>query len=172
MIKILVIGSGFGGIYSVKSLLKKFKNKEDIDITLISKQNYFLFTPLLHEVATGTIATKNVIEPIREIIKSSNFHFIEAEVNKIDFNKKLVFYDNKRIDYDYLIIAIGAKANYYGIKEAEKYTTNLKTINDAINIKNRIINALEKASKTQHKDWLNFIVVGGGPTGVELIAEM
>ena len=87
---IVIIGGGFGGIYTAKHLLKKFKNKNNFKITLINRDNYFLFTPMLHEVATGGLNRHNIVEPIREILKADNFEFIKCEVKEVDFNKKRV----------------------------------------------------------------------------------
>lgn len=174
--RIVVIGGGFGGIYSIKNLLKRFKGKSDIEIILINKNNYFLFTPLLHEAATGSIGLRNIIEPIRDILKADNFHFIEAEVNAINFNKRIIYHDLGKIKYHYVIVSIGSTENYFNVKHAQKYCLSLKSLKDAIEIKNRLVTALEHAEKArkikERERWLRFIVVGGGPTGVELIAEI
>lgn len=174
MTRIVVVGGGFAGVYTIKNLLKFYKNSSDVEIVLINKNNYFLFTLLLHEVATGGINFNNMIEPIRDILKGNNFKFIESEVKKVNLKDKIVFTEDKKIKYDFLVISIGAKDNFYKLDGAEKYCLKLKTLDDARLIKNRLIGALEEYVKQEKKDksLLNFIVIGGGPTGVELVGEI
>lgn len=178
MKKILILGGGFGGIYTALNLFKYFKNNSEIQIILVDNKNYFLFTPLLSEAATGGVSLRNITEPIREIFKYKNFEFICSNVLEIDLNNKKVILDygeiNEEINYDYLVISLGSKPNFYGIKDAEKYVFSLKSIQDALKIKKHFINIFEKASlnKNNLDRLLNFIIVGGGPTGLELAAEM
>ena len=174
MKRIVIIGGGFAGIYSVRNLLKCYKNKEEIEIVLISKNNFFLFTPLLHEVATGGINLENIVEPIRDIIRAKNFRFIECEVKKVDLKNKVVYIKDRKINYDFLVIAVGSKDNFYNVEGAEKFCLKLKTLEDARLIKNRLIGVLEQYVKYegQDKNLLSFIIIGGGPTGVELVGEV
>lgn len=173
---IVILGGGFGGIYTAKYLLKELGNKESIKITLINKDNYFLFTPMLHEVATGGLNRHNIVEPIREILKADNFEFIKCAVKEINFNKKLIITSLCDLTYDYLVIALGSSTNFYDVQDARKYCLDLKDLHTASSVRNRIINSLEIASKLYKKEnvkkYLTFIVVGGGPTGVELSAEI
>ena len=173
---IVIIGGGFGGVYTAKYLIKKFKNNNDIKITLINRENYFLFTPLLHEVATGGLNRHNIVEPIRQILKANNFEFVKCEVKEIDFNKKIVYTNLCDINYDYLVIAIGSTTNFYNIPGAKEYCLDLKNMQAAASVRNKIINSLEIASKLNKKQniskYLTFCIVGGGPTGVELSAEI
>jgi len=171
---IVIIGGGFGGIYTAKRLLKLFKRDKFIEIVLINTTNYFIFTPMLHEVATGGLNRRSVIEPIREVIKSENFRFIKEQVKKIDLKRKEIKGKNICIPYDYLIMATGSKTQYFGTLGAEKYTLPLKTMVDASRIKNHVIECFEKVIRTpiQAEQALTIVIVGGGPTGVELAAEM
>jgi len=174
MKKIVILGGGFGGVYALKYLHKFFHNRKDIKIILVNKKNYFLFTPLLAEAATGSISLDNAIEPIREIIKCCDWDFIHGEVKKIDLENKIVFVDNFTLDYDYLVIALGSKTNYYEIPGAEKYSFSLKSADEAIRLKSQFVHCFEKAGlnpKLANK-FLNFVIVGGGATGVELAGEM
>lgn len=173
--KIVVIGGGFGGIY-VTGYLDKLARKNKAEITLISRNNYFLFTPLLHEVATGGLSPVSVAEPVREILRKSKVKFYQAEVSQIDTENKRVFTNGDDPQYDILILAPGAETNFHNVVGAEKYGLPLKTLYDAVRIRSRIIDAFEQAALTEdeelRKELLTFVVVGGGATGVELAAEM
>lgn len=173
---IVIIGGGFGGVYTAKYLLKKLKCRNDFKITLINRENYFLFTPMLHEVATGGLNRSNIVEPIRQILKADNFEFIKCRVKEIDFNKKIVYTNLCDLNYDSLVIAIGSTSNFYNISGAKEYCLDLKDIQAAASVRNKIIDSLELALKLKNKEdiskYLTFCVVGGGPTGVELAAEI
>ncbi|MBI5393214.1 NAD(P)/FAD-dependent oxidoreductase [Candidatus Woesearchaeota archaeon] len=190
--KIVIIGGGFGGVYTAKHLLDKYKNNNNVEITLINKENYFLFTPMLHEVATGGLNRYHVAEPIRDILHAKNFHFLKAQATEVNFDKKIVLTNHICLHYDYLVIAVGATNNFFNIPGVEKHSQQLKTVDDAKNIKNKIIDSLEHAemlareqSKYDNKQsnnqfrnheeikkWLTFVVCGAGPTGVEVAAEL
>lgn len=175
-IKIVIVGNGFGGIYTLKKLTQLLSQNKNIEICLVGDKNYFLFTPLLHEVATGGINPQNIIEPIRDIFKKTLTHFYLGKCEKIDPIKNTILVDNHEVPYNYLVLAPGAETNFYNIEGAEQNTFTLKTIEDAIKIKNQIITKMECASHTQdnekRKIKLRFAVIGGGPTGVELVAEI
>ena len=174
MKKIVILGGGFGGIYTLKYLHKLFHKKDDIKLVLINDKNYFLFTPLLHEVATGSISLDNAIEPIREIIRYCDFEFIHSKVLSIDLEKKLIKTNINELTYDYLVIALGSSSNFYNIKGAEKYTFTLKSIDDAIKLKNHIIHLFERSNLGcgDISENLTFVVSGGGATGVELCGDL
>jgi len=142
----------------------------------VSEKNYFLFTPLLHEVATGGLNPENIIEPLRSVIGCCHTNFYEARVELIDLRKKIVTTTEGKIPYDTLVVALGSETNFYGIPGVEKNALTLKSLEDAIRLKNHFIETCELASKEKdiekRKEMLHFVVVGGGPTGVELVAEM
>ena len=173
--KIVILGGGFGGIYTCKYLLKKLKNTK-VKVVLINKSNYFVFTPMLHEVATGGLNAYSSIEPIREVLNAQNFRFIRCGVNKIDFNEKKIYTEEFSVTYDYLVISIGARTNYFNISGAEENTIPLKTIEDASRIRKRIVTSLENSlivsDQDKLKQLLTFVIIGAGPTGVELAAEI
>jgi NADH dehydrogenase len=169
--KIVILGGGFGGVYTLKYLHKFFHNT-DIKLVLVNKKNYFLFTPLLHEFATGSVSLENLVEPIREIIRCCDYEFIHGEVKRIDLEKKIVELNENKIDYDYLVIALGSKTNFYNIPEAEENSFTLKSLDDAIRLRNHFIHMFEIASKDKDEGLLTFVIVGGGATGAELAAEM
>jgi len=170
---IVIVGAGFGGLYMALYLEKKLKNKK---IILFNKTNYFLFTPLLHEVATGAQNRHNVVLEIRNIIKNKNITFCAAEIEKINFNEKEIFFNDSKMKYDKLVISIGSKASMIHIKGSAKYALPLKNIHDAVEIRNKVIKSLEKASisksEQEIKKLLTFVIMGAGPTGVELAGEL
>ena len=175
-IKILIVGNGFGGIYVLKNLQKIFKGNKNISLSLIGDKNYFLFTPLLHEVATGGINGANIIEPIRKVLGFCLNDFYVGKAETINLKDRTVEVGKNIVSYDYLVLAPGAETNFFNIPEAEKYSFTLKSIDDAIKIKNHCIRQMERAShikeSSERKKVLRFVIVGGGPTGVELAAEM
>ena len=174
--KIVIVGNGFGGIYTLKNLHKFFHNDKKVEIILVGEKNYFLFTPLLHEVATGGINPANIIEPIRSVLGCCLHKFYLGKAETINTKNHTVKVGNYLVAYDYLVLAGGAKTNFYDTPGAEKYCFTLKSIDDAVRIKNHCITQMERAShaedREERKNMLRFVVVGGGPTGVELVAEM
>jgi len=174
--KILIIGNGFGGVSALKNLHSVFGESKDIDLSLIGDKNYFLFTPLLHEVATGGINPLNIIEPIRKVLKYYLNDFYLGKVKEINLENKTVLVNDNLVSYDYLVISPGSQTNFFNTPGADKYAFTLKSIDDAVKIKNRCITQMERASHekdpSERKKILKFVIVGGGPTGVELVAEM
>ncbi len=175
-IKIVIVGNGFGGTYTLKNLYKNLKGRRNVQIDLIGEKNYFLFTPLLHEVATGGINPENIVEPIRKVLGKcfSNFYLGKAE--NIDLKAQTLQVGENTLHFDYLVLAPGAETNFYNTPGTKDYALTLKSIEDAVKIKNKIINQIEYAShvsdKERVKQILTFTVIGGGPTGVELAAEL
>jgi NADH dehydrogenase len=182
---VVILGAGFGGTYVGKKLARSAKAGE-IDLTIVNRTNYFLFTPLLHEVATGSLSPRSVAEPLREIFVHTGTRIIQGAVDSIDLEKQVVKIAPPAgggpstsafpIEYDYLVIATGAETNYYGIPGAERLALPLKSLSDAARIRNRVIDAFEAATLTIDKDerarLLSFVIVGGGPTGVEVASEL
>jgi NADH dehydrogenase len=172
--KVVIVGAGFGGIYSYLSLKRALGNS--VSITLINRTNYFLFTPLLHEVATGGLGHHQVVESIRQIIHRSPDDLYVADAQTVDLKRQVVVTSLGDVKYDYLVIATGATTNFFDVPGASQYGLTLKTLNDAIVLRNRIIDAFERASKTinkaERRQLLSFGIVGGGPTGVETAAEI
>lgn len=174
--KVVIIGGGFGGLNAAKSL----KNAK-LDVLLIDKMNHHLFQPLLYEVATAALSPGDIATPLREILRNQkNTTVLMGEVIKIDKkNKQLTISNNDVIGYDYLVIAIGARHSYFGHDDWEPFAPGLKTINDALKIREQVLISFEKAERldsiAEAAKFLNFVVIGGGPTGVEMagaIAEI
>ena len=173
MSKIVVIGGGFGGL----SFLQKAR-KSDNEFTLIDKTNHHLFQPLLYQVATAVLSPADITVPIRNLFRNDkNVNITLSEVVQINKDKKQVVLKNEDVvDYDQLIISTGASYSYFGNDEWGTYANGLKNINDALDIRDGILKAFEKAENETNKDiqkkYLNFVVIGGGPTGVELAGSI
>ena len=172
---VVIIGAGFGGLEAAKKLACK-----DVRVTVIDRTNYHLFQPLLYQVATAALSPADIAAPIRAILcKCRNIEVILAEVESVDVDAKKVKTVDLQIDYDYLILATGARHSYFGHGEWEKLAPGLKSLEDAVELRRRILMAFEYAEKiTDEKARsaaMNFVIIGGGPTGVELagaIAEI
>lgn len=166
--RLIIIGGGFAGV----SLAKKLKDL-DMQIVLIDKHNYHTFQPLLYQVSTSGLEPDSIAYPIRKVLKRlNNFHFRLAEVNKIEPSAQKVMTNIGELHYDYLVIATGTKTNFFGNKELESNAMPMKNVPQALNIRSLMLQNFEKADDSQsleeRKALLNFCIVGGGPTGVEL----
>jgi NADH dehydrogenase len=164
---VVVVGGGFGGIELIKRL-----NKKPFRITLIDKNNYHTFQPLLYQVASGGLGADSIGYPFRLIFRGhKNFKFVMAEVHKIDSEVKVIETSAGAINYDYLVIASGSKSNYFGNESITKNSMPLKSIPDALNLRSDLLQKFEEASRIsdakERKRLLTFVIVGGGPTGVE-----
>jgi len=168
MKRVVIIGGGFGGLTAAKSLLKY-----DLEIVIIDKTNHHLFQPLLYQVATAALSPADIAHPIRSSFSGNkNVSVFLGEVTKIERENKKVFFNGSFNNYDYLIVAVGSRHHYFGNPEWEKFAPGLKTLNDALQIREKILLSLETAEKihdkNERKKYLSFVIVGGGPTGVEL----
>jgi len=168
MKRVVIIGAGFGGLTAAKEIAKK-----DFNITVIDKTNHHLFQPLLYQVATAALSPADIAVPIRSVFSEhKNVEVLLGEVKSIDKEKKKVFFNDAEIDFDYLIIATGSRHSYFGKDEWEKFAPGLKTLNDALKIRENILLSLEAAElekdPVKRQKYLNFVIIGGGPTGVEL----
>ena len=168
--QIVIVGAGFGGLYTFKEL-KKRVNSGEVEITIFNPTNYFTFSPMIHEVATGELDPELVVESIREIIGKYPAKFYAEAVTKVDVDSKKVVTPGREVPYDYLVLATGAKTRFIEKVLENDNVSTLKSLRDAIIIKNQIIEMFEKANCGEQCD-LSFAVVGGGPTGVELISEI
>src|SRR4051812_6631333 len=172
--RIVIIGAGFGGLSAAKQLAKA-----PFDVTIVDRHNYHLFQPLLYQVATAGLSPGDIASPIRGILgRQKNANVILAKVSGIDTARKEVIAEGRRIAFDYLIVATGAEHAYFG-HDWSSYAPGLKTIDDAPYLRRRILLAFERAEISsdaeERRRLLNFVVVGGGPTGVEMagaIAEL
>lgn len=167
--RVVIIGGGFGGLWAAKALTNK-----NIEVTLIDRKNHHVFQPLLYQVATAVLSPGEVAQPIRRILhKARNVEVILGEVTAFDKeNSQIVLADGTLVSYDYLIVAAGARHSYFGHDEWEQAAPGLKTVEDAVEIRRRVLLAFELAERDAYlmgkHEHLSFVVVGGGPTGVEL----
>src|SRR5205809_592672 len=173
--RVVIVGSGFGGLEAAKKLACK-----NVDLTVIDRTNYHLFHPLLYQVATAALSPADIAAPVRAILsRCRNAEVILAEVQSVNVDAKKVKTVDMEIDYDYLILATGARHSYFGHDAWEKLAPGLKSLEDAIELRRRILMAFEYAEKITDEEArraaMNFVVIGGGPTGVEMagaIAEI
>lgn len=165
---VVILGAGFGGLKAAQALANA-----PVKVTLIDKRNYQLFQPLLYQVATAELEPSDIAYPLRDILRNQkNVEFRMTRVSKIDAdNKKVLTADGKDLTYDYLIVATGGSSNFFGMKSIEENAFGLKDMEDAISLRNHILGMVERAEYEQdpevRKALLTFVVVGGGPTGVE-----
>jgi NADH:ubiquinone reductase (H+-translocating) len=173
--RVVIIGAGFGGVACARAL-----RHTPVQVTLIDRHNYHLFQPLLYQVATAALSPGDIAVPIRSMFRDQfNAHVLLGNVRDIDAEQRQVIVENLKIPYDYLVIATGATHSYFGKEEWSRYAPGLKRVEDATGIRRRILEAFERAeitpSETEREHLLNFVIVGAGPTGVELagaIAEL
>ena len=172
--RVVIIGGGFGGIAAAQAL-----KRAQVAVTLIDRTNHFIFQPLLYQVATAALSPSDITAPIRWVLRHHrNAEVLMAEVREIDPERRVVRIDDelKEIPYDYLIVATGSRHAYFGHNEWEPYAPGLKAIEDASEIRRRFLLAFEHAEKSddekERAELLTFVIVGGGPTGVELAGAM
>ncbi len=180
MKKILILGGGYSGVGVLKQLQETFQSDVDVSISLVSQDNFFLHTPLLPEMATGMLAARQIATPIRAFCKRARYY--QAKVDSIDLNQNKVTItrdldqSNRELEYDYLVVGLGGTTNFYGNKNVEKYSLTIKTLGDAVTLRNHIISLLESADQEEDSQkqskLMTFVVVGGGFSGVETVGEI
>jgi NADH dehydrogenase len=166
---IVIVGGGFAGI----NLAENLANKDGIEVTLIDKNNYNFFPPLLYQVATGYLEVSNITYPFRKLFSGKkNIHFRMASLEKIIPEEKRLILSNGQLTYDYLVMATGTESNYFGMENIRKAGLPMKTIDDAVNLRNYILQKTEEATliedPDERKKLTTIVIAGGGPTGVEL----
>src|SRR6267142_3242466 len=173
--RVVIIGAGFGGLEAAKKLSGKA-----VRVTVVDRTNYHLFQPLLYQVATAALSPADIAAPVRAVLsKYKNVDVILAEVESVDVDAKKIRTTDSEIGYDFLILATGARHSYFGHDEWEKLAPGLKSLEDAIELRRRLLMAFEYAEKitdeAARKAAMTFVIIGGGPTGVEMagaIAEI
>jgi NADH dehydrogenase len=179
--QILILGGGFGGLYTALELEKRLGPDLGVEITLVNRENFFLFTPMLHEVAASDLDITAVVNPIRKMLRRT--HFFDGEVKSIDLANKQVRVSHginashsHKLHYDHLVLALGAVTNFYNIPGLEERALTMKSLADAVYLRNRLIDHLEEADfeccTALRTPLLTFVVAGGGFAGVETIAAM
>ena len=169
---VVIVGGGFGGLYAAKAL-----GKAPVKVTLIDKRNFHLFQPLLYQVATGGLSAGDISSPLRSVLsRQKNTEVLMGEVSSIDPSQQTIKLQNKELTYDTLIVATGVSHHYFGNEQWAPKAPGLKTVEDALEMRRRIFLAFEAAEKEtdpeKRRAWLTFVIVGGGPTGVELAGAL
>jgi NADH dehydrogenase len=174
--KVVIIGGGFAGVNFALSL----GNHNEFEVTLVDKNNYNFFPPLIYQVATAFLEPSSISYPFRKLFSGKdNVQFRLGEVQKVIPAENKVVLDNGELEYDYLVFATGAETNYFGMENVKKNAIPMKTLEDAIDMRNKLLQQMEQAAicddPVQTKKLLTIVIAGGGPTGVEIsgmFAEM
>ena len=176
--RVVVVGGGFGGLFTVRAL-----RGADVDVTLVDRRNFHLFQPLLYQVATGSLSPGEIAQPLRHVLRRQrNVMVLLGDVRGFDLGRRVIFVADaandpvEEIPYDTLVVAAGARHSYFGHDEWEALAPGLKSIEDALEMRRRILVAFEAAEAEpdprKREGWMSFVVVGGGPTGVELAGQI
>src|ERR1700686_2946108 len=176
MKRIVVVGSGFGGLQAVAQLNRIFRRESDVETLLLSDQNYLLFTPLLPQIASSYTDPRHIAQAVREIRGRRKFRFRREAVRAVDTPNRRVIVDSGSIDYDALILASGSRTEFFNTPGARENCWDYKSLQDAGEWRDGIIDLCEHADHTAdaaaRRSMLTFVVVGGGYTGIELVSEM
>ncbi|HJZ71585.1 MAG TPA: NAD(P)/FAD-dependent oxidoreductase [Vicinamibacterales bacterium] len=177
--RILVLGGGFGGVYTALHLERRLGRRRDVEITLVSHENFFLFTPMLHEVAASDLDITHIVSPLRTLLKRTTIFIGDVAAIDLDGRRVRIAHGfephEHEIEYDHLVIALGSITNFYGLPGLEERALTMKTLGDAIHLRNRVIATLEEADTecaAGRDALLTFVVAGGGFAGVETIASL
>ncbi len=158
--KVVVLGAGFGGLQAARSL-----RRQPVDVTLIDRRNHHLFQPLLYQVATAVLNPSDIAAPIRRTVQGKNVQVFMGEASAVDLERRIVRLDCDDVPYDYLVIATGSTHSYFGHPDWADVAPGLKSVEDAIAMRRRILFAFEAAEREpdheRRKEWLTFVVVGG-----------
>jgi NADH dehydrogenase len=176
--RILILGGGFGGLYTAVELEKKLHKYPNVEVTLVNRENFFLFTPMLHEVAAGDLDLTNIVNPVRKLLRKVKF--FEGEVEAIDLEKQTIQVSHgfdrhtHELEFDQIVLGLGSSTNFFGLPGLEEHALTMKSLSDAINLRNRLIALLEEADTecvdaANRRALLTFVVAGGGFAGVETI---
>ncbi len=170
--RVVIVGGGFGGLNAARKLARA-----PVRVTLVDRRNHHVFQPLLYQVASAALNPADIAAPIRGVLRQQkNAEVLLADVTAVDLAHKRIILDDGMLDFDYLVIATGATHSYFGHDEWATYAPGLKTLDDAIDIRRRVLIAYEEAEREADSDcrkqWMTFVVVGGGPTGVEMAGSL
>jgi NADH:ubiquinone reductase (H+-translocating) len=169
--RVVIIGGGFGGLV----VAKKLRNK-NVDVVLIDRHNFHTFQPLLYQVATCALEPDSIAYPLRRVLRAGNQTFRMVDVKNVSPDKKCLETNVGTLNYDFLVIATGSTTNYFGVENFRKYCMPMKSVSQALEIRNMILQnyemALETDDEKRREALMNFVVAGGGPTGVELVGAM
>jgi NADH dehydrogenase len=174
--KAVILGCGFAGIHAAGTLAHFARRTNSLDVWVIGNQNYFLFTPLLPEIASSRVDPRHIAQPIRDLRGRRAFRFLRADVLRADVERRVVETSEGALNYDYLIVAPGSQTNYFGIPGAREYSWDFKSLEDAVVLRERVLDLCEHADHTAdvgaRRRLLTFVIAGGGYTGIEIITEL
>lgn len=174
--RILILGGSFAGLNTARWLAKGLKGRRDVEVHLLSRDAHFLFSPFLCEVVGGVIETRHIAESIRRLLDGSGVRFTLCEVEALDPWKRTVKTSIGEFPYDLLVIALGSVTNYYGMEELKRWSFPLKSLAHALKLRSHILDVFERADALPPGEdpspYLTFVIVGGGPTGIELICQL
>ncbi len=173
--RVLVLGGGFGGYTAAYTLCNLTRDRDDIGVMLLSKENYFTFWPMVPAIISSDIDTRNVAQPLRRALIQIGASFRRASVESIDYERKVVRAEGQEFPYDHLVIALGAQPAFFGIPGVEEHSFKMRGVYDAEAIRNRVIERFEEATLARgevSESKLTFVVIGGGATGAETAAEL
>jgi NADH dehydrogenase len=178
--RIVIVGGGFGGLYTAMRLERTLARDEDVEVTLVNRENFFLFTPMLHEVAASDLDMTHIVNPVRKLLR--RVRFFEGDVESIDLANKRVGvshgqeHHHHELEYDHLVLALGSVTNFYGLPGLAERALTMKSLGDAIQLRNHLISNLEEADfeccPAAREPLLNFVVAGGGFAGAETVAAV
>src|ERR1041385_7504597 len=177
--RIVILGGGFGGLYTALEMERTMARDPDVEVTLVNHDNFFLFTPMLHEVAASDLDMTHIVNPIRKLLK--RVQFFQGDVERIDLQNRLVEvshggdHHHHQLEYEHLVIGVGNITNYYNLPGLEQNALTMKSLGDAIFLRNRLIQNLEEADfecTDARRPLMTIVVAGGGFAGVETIAAV
>lgn len=174
--QVVILGAGFGGLYAGLHLERALRRERSVRIVLLDKENYHLFVPMLHEITSGGVEPRHVVRPLRPLFRNTRVDFRRAEVRWIDLEGRRILTTHSALRYDYLVIALGSTTNFFGIDSAAETAFTLKSLKDAVRLRNHLLEMFERADLEQDPErrrrLLTFCLVGAGCTGVELATEL
>src|SRR6478672_11253596 len=178
--RIVILGGGFGGVYAAMHLEKLLARQGAVEISLVSRDNFFLFTPMLHEIAASDLEITNIVNPLRKLLHK--VEVLVGDVDQIDLSAKQVLISRRfrnhaqQIGYDHLVIALGSVTNFYNLPGTAEFAVPMKSLSDAIRLRGQILRHMEEANSecnpTDRQSLLTFVVAGGGFAGVETVAAL
>src|ERR1700745_1869247 len=173
--RIVIAGGGFAGLYAAMHFDKRLARRTEVEITLISRENFILFTPMLHEIAAGDLLPSDIVNPLRRILR--HVKFVEAEIREVDVNARKIRSvhgigdDNLELEYDHLLLALGSETNFFDNQGARDWAVTMKNVMDAALLRNRMVALLEDAAlqknEAARRELLTFVTAGGGFAGAE-----
>ncbi len=174
--RVVILGAGFGGLFTALGLERRLRKEGRAEILLLDARNFHLFSPMLHEVTSGSVEPRHVVWPIRALGRRTRTTFERRQVRSVDLERGRVLTDRGEVGYDYLVIALGSTTDYFGVPGAEEKAFTFKTLTDAVRLRNHLLEMFEQADLEQDPDrrrrLLTFVLVGAGCTGVELATEL